>query len=110
MSAQRKRDYEDEPDFDDDKIEREVMDPDRPLESEDSVTVREQLLGDTINTRHAREEPEEPIDVGDDRVGHLVEETDRGRDVTKELEADETDDDEDLSPEERAMHHTEEAR
>jgi hypothetical protein len=104
MSAQRERDYEDEPDFDDDDIETELMDPDRPLGSNDQVTVREQLEGDSMNTRVAREVPDEQPEPTD-TVGRLVEETVDGRDVTKELEADESDDRDALSPEEAAMRH-----
>ncbi len=105
MSAQRESDYEGEPDFDDAHLEDDLdMDPDRPRESDDQVTVREQLQGDSMNTRFAREEPDVEARP-EDRVGRLVEQTVGGRDVTKELEADETADRDDLSPEERALHH-----
>jgi hypothetical protein len=104
MSAQRERDYEDEPNFDDNSIEEELMDPDRPLESTDQVTVREQLEGESLDTRLAREERDVRPGRRDD-VGRLVEETEHGRDVTKELEADESDDVDGLSAEEAAMRH-----
>lgn len=107
MSAQREHDYEDEPNFDDDSMEEELMDPERPLESNDQVTVREQLEGESLNTRFAREERDVQPERRDE-VGRLVEETVRGRDVTKELEADESDDVDDLSAEEAAMHHEDE--
>jgi hypothetical protein len=107
MSAQRERDYEDEPNFDDDSMEEDLMDPDRPLESNDQVTVREQLEGESLDTRLAREQREERGGRRED-VGRLVEETDHGRDVTKELEADETDDIDNLSAEEAAMHREDE--
>src|SRR4051812_49270290 len=110
MSAERKAEDEGIPDLDPDYEEKRkgsdldegiALPGDRPLESFDKVTAREQRQRDSVNTRHAREEP----DVFErerrrETVGRLVEETEDGRDVTKELEADESDDRAGLSPEE----------
>lgn len=116
MSARRNPEDEGIPDLDEDTrkkrgnadLDEELPLPgDRPLEANDLTTVREQLQGESINTRVARELPDEQPEA-EDTVGHLVEETEDGVDVTKELVADETDDDEALSAEEAAMHHEDE--
>jgi hypothetical protein len=118
MSAEQRRDGkspEDEgmPDFDEDLESRRklrdydegtALPGDRPLESSDLVTAAEQRAGESLDTRLAREVPDEPRPPRQ-RLGRLFEETDEdGADVNKELVADETDDTAGLSPEESAMH------
>jgi uncharacterized protein DUF5709 len=79
---------------------------DRPLGAFDRVTAREQREGESLNTRVAREIPDEvPEDPdGADRIGRIYEELEDFVDVTKELVADESDDVNGLTPEEAAMH------
>jgi hypothetical protein len=118
MTDERRRENkqpedEGQPDFDEDLESRRgisdydegpVLPGDRPLESLDLVTAEEQRRGESLNTRLAREVPDQPPPQRG-RVGRLFEETDDdGTDVNKELVADETDDTAGLSPEEAAMH------
>jgi uncharacterized protein DUF5709 len=79
---------------------------DRPLGAYDRPTVVELREDETVNTRRAREVPDEPHKHRrHDVVGRLYEEPgEAGRDVIKELVAEETDDTAGLSPEEAAMH------
>ena len=82
---------------------------DRPVASLDRVTASEQRERETLRTRIAREQPEEAPHREDDTAGRFYEETEDGEDVTREVEATETDDRDALSPEEAAMHYREEA-
>jgi hypothetical protein len=121
MSEAQRRDGkspEDEglPEFDEDlESRRKIPDydegmpllADRPLESWDRVTATEQRRGESLNTRLAREIPDE-IRPDRERPGRIYEETENGADVNKELVADEADDVAGLSPEESAMHIVEE--
>ena len=90
----------------DDNEHQPVLPADRPLEAHDAVTASEQRRGDSLNTRLAREEPESSGTKGEprrDQAGRLIETTEDGRDVTKELVAEEVDDDAGLSAEEAAV-------
>ena len=111
---QRKRETtpEDEgiPDHDDEEM---PLPGDRPLASQDRVTAREQQERETVRQRVARERPEDASDAQDgaerprpnDRrtPGRFYEETVDGDDVTREVEATETEDREALSAEEEAV-------
>ena len=116
MSQPAKRpEDEGQPDFDEDlESKRKIPNYDeglplpgeRPLESLDLVTAEEQRRGQSIETRLARELPDEPRPA---RERHRIfEETEDGEDVTKELVADEADETSALSPEEAALHVVEE--
>lgn len=100
------------PDFDEDlrrkrltELDEELPLPgDRPLGANDLVTPAEQRDGETVRTRVAREIPDDVPDRTDDQPGRMVEETEDGKDVTRELVADETDDRAGLTAEEAAVH------
>ena len=102
---QRKRETtpEDEgiPDHDDEEM---PLPGDRPLASQDRVTAREQQERETVRQRVARERPEDASDADERKTpGRFYEETVDGDDVTREVEATETEDREGLSAEEEAV-------
>ncbi len=104
------------PDVDEDLRKRRLIEQDedmpvpgdRPLAAFDRVTPGDQRDDETVNTRVAREVPDE-IDESHDHPGRLVDPPgEDGDDIVRELVAEETGDDGARSPEEAAMHIVEE--
>jgi hypothetical protein len=105
------------PDFDEDLRKRKLIEQDedmplpsdRPLAAFDRVTPTEQRRGESVNTRVAREVPDQ-LPESHEHPGRIIEPAGDGdgADIYRELIADETDDGAALSPEEAAMHIVEE--
>src|SRR5687768_16179655 len=109
MSEQRVPEDEGVPPFDENAPERPsddeepILPIDRPLASHDRVTASEQRQRETLRTRIAREIPDDAPQREDNVPGRFYEETVDGDDVTREVEATETDDRSGLSAEEAAV-------
>jgi hypothetical protein len=87
-----------------------VLPADRPLASRDRVTAGEQRERETLRTRVAREQPDDAPQREDEQPGRFYEETVDGQDVTREVEATETDDRAGLSAEEAAVNYRDETQ
>lgn len=95
------------PDRPSDDDQEMILPADRPLASHDRVTAGEQRERETLRTRIAREQPDDAPEREDEGPGRFFEETIDGKDVTREVEATETDDRAGMSAEEAAVNYTE---